>query len=82
VKAAETPIRVRRVSDALLQRIHPNIQLALFDSLDELWDPAPEYWDEHLRHLEQHTPAAQPTAASDAASVAATEVLAGLREAA
>jgi len=55
VKAAETPIRVRRVSDALLQRIHPNIQLALFDSLDELWDPAPEYWDEHLRHLEQHT---------------------------
>ena len=40
---------------ALIHRIHPNIQLALFDSLDELWDPAPEYWDEHLRHLEQHT---------------------------
>jgi predicted GH43/DUF377 family glycosyl hydrolase len=39
----------------LIHRIHPNIQLALFDSLDELWDPAPEYWDEHLRNLEQHT---------------------------
>ena len=39
----------------LIHRIHPNIQLALFDSLDELWDPPPGYWDEHLRDLEQHT---------------------------
>jgi predicted GH43/DUF377 family glycosyl hydrolase len=39
----------------LIHRIHPNMQLALFDSLDELWEPAPEYWDEHLRDLEQHT---------------------------
>jgi len=39
----------------LIHRIHPNMQLALFDSLDELWDPAPEYWDNHLRDLEQHT---------------------------
>jgi predicted GH43/DUF377 family glycosyl hydrolase len=39
----------------LIHRIHPNIQLALFDSLDELCKPAPEYWDEHLRDLEQHT---------------------------
>jgi predicted GH43/DUF377 family glycosyl hydrolase len=31
------------------------MQLALFGSLDELWEPAPEYWDEHLRYLEQHT---------------------------
>jgi predicted GH43/DUF377 family glycosyl hydrolase len=39
----------------LIHRIHPNIQLALFDSLDDLWDPAPAYWDEHLRNIEQHT---------------------------
>jgi len=38
----------------LIHRIHPNIQLALFDSLDELWNPAPGYWDEHLRDLERH----------------------------
>jgi predicted GH43/DUF377 family glycosyl hydrolase len=38
----------------LIHRIHPNIQLALFDSLDELWNPAPDYWDTHLRDLEQH----------------------------
>jgi len=39
----------------LIHRIHPNMQLAIFDSLDELWDPPAEYWDEHLRELEQHT---------------------------
>ena len=39
----------------LIHRIHPNMQLALFDSLDALWDPAPGYWDEHLRDLEEHT---------------------------
>ena len=32
-------LRDRRVG--LIHRIHPNMQLALFDSLDELWDPAP-----------------------------------------
>ena len=36
----------------LIHRIHPNIQLAIFDSLDELWDPPPGYWDEHLRDLD------------------------------
>jgi len=40
---------------ALIHRIHPNIQLALFDSLDELWEPAPGYWEDHLRNLDQHT---------------------------
>jgi predicted GH43/DUF377 family glycosyl hydrolase len=40
---------------ALIHRILPNIQLALFDSLDELCEPTPGYWDEHLRDLEQHT---------------------------
>ena len=39
----------------LIHRLHPNIQLAIFDSLDELWDPPPEYWEEHLRDVEQHT---------------------------
>jgi predicted GH43/DUF377 family glycosyl hydrolase len=38
----------------LIHRIHPNIQLALFDSLDELLNPASGYWDEHLRDLERH----------------------------
>jgi len=40
---------------ALIHRLHPNMQLALFDSLDELWNPAPGYWVEHLRELERHT---------------------------
>jgi predicted GH43/DUF377 family glycosyl hydrolase len=39
----------------MIHRIHPNIQLALFDSLDELCNPSPKYWDEQLRNLEQHT---------------------------
>jgi predicted GH43/DUF377 family glycosyl hydrolase len=39
----------------LIHRIHPNMQLALFDSLEALWHPAPGYWDEHLRDLEAHT---------------------------
>ena len=39
----------------LIHRIHPNVQLALFDSLDEVWDPPPGYWDEHLSELERHT---------------------------
>jgi predicted GH43/DUF377 family glycosyl hydrolase len=39
----------------LLHRIHPNIQLALFDSLEELCAPAAGYWDDHQRNLERHT---------------------------
>jgi len=39
----------------LIHRIHPNMQLALFDSLDEVWDPPPGYWDEHVSQLERHT---------------------------
>ena len=39
----------------LIHRIHPNMQVAIFDSLDELWDPAPGYWDEHVNDLERHT---------------------------
>ncbi len=39
----------------LIHRIHPNMQLALFDSLDQLWEAGPAYWDEHLRELDRHT---------------------------
>jgi beta-1,2-mannobiose phosphorylase / 1,2-beta-oligomannan phosphorylase len=40
---------------AMIHRIQPNMQLALFDSLRELRDPGPEYWDEHMRELKSHT---------------------------
>jgi predicted GH43/DUF377 family glycosyl hydrolase len=40
---------------ALIHRMHPNMHLALFDSLDELWNPEPGYWDKHMRELERHT---------------------------
>ena len=40
---------------ALIHRIHPNMQLAVFDSLDHLWGAAPEYWDAHLADLDTHT---------------------------
>jgi predicted GH43/DUF377 family glycosyl hydrolase len=39
----------------LIHRIHPNMQLALFDSLDELYAAGPGYWDAHLRELDRHT---------------------------
>jgi predicted GH43/DUF377 family glycosyl hydrolase len=39
----------------LIHRIYPNIQLALFDTLDHLWHAGPGYWDEHMRKLELHT---------------------------
>jgi len=40
---------------AMIHRVHPNMQLAVFDSLDDLWEPPAGYWDEHLRELERHT---------------------------
>ena len=39
----------------MIHRVHPNMQLAIFDSLDELWDPPPGYWDGHLADLDRHT---------------------------
>ena len=39
----------------LIHRIHPNMQLAVFDSLDDLWDAEAERWDEHMRELDRHT---------------------------
>jgi predicted GH43/DUF377 family glycosyl hydrolase len=31
------------------------MQLAVFDSLDELYGSGADYWDEHLRELDRHT---------------------------
>jgi predicted GH43/DUF377 family glycosyl hydrolase len=39
----------------LIHRIHPDMQLAVFDSLDEVWNPPPGYWAEHMSQLERHT---------------------------
>ena len=39
----------------LIHRIHPNMQLAVFDSLDDLWDAGAKRWDEHMRELDRHT---------------------------
>jgi len=40
---------------AMIHRVHPNMQLAVFHSLDDLWDPPAGYWDGHLRELDRHT---------------------------
>ncbi len=40
---------------ALIHRIYPNMQLALFGSLTELRDAGEDYWDRHLLELDQHT---------------------------
>ena len=40
---------------ALVHRIHPDMQIAVFDDLHHLWNVEPEYWDAHLEALEMHT---------------------------
>jgi predicted GH43/DUF377 family glycosyl hydrolase len=40
---------------ALIHRIHPDMQLALFDDLDHLWDAPQDYWDAHVADLGAHT---------------------------
>lgn len=40
---------------AMIHRIHPNMQLAVFDSLAELYDSGAGYWAEHVRELDRHT---------------------------
>ena len=40
---------------ALLHRIHPDMQLAVFGSLEELYGAGDDYWDAHLRELDRHT---------------------------
>lgn len=39
---------------ALLHRIPPNIQLAWFDSFDDLLKPPADYWQEHMAKLDEH----------------------------
>ncbi len=40
---------------ALVHRIHPDMQLAVFDDLEHLWDADDAYWDDHLADIERHT---------------------------
>ncbi len=40
---------------ALMHRIHPNMQVAVFDDLDHLWHADAAYWDDHLADLDRHT---------------------------
>ena len=40
---------------ALMHRIHPSIQLAVFESLDAMWHGDSVYWNDHLEHLDRHT---------------------------
>jgi beta-1,2-mannobiose phosphorylase / 1,2-beta-oligomannan phosphorylase len=38
----------------LIHRILPNMQLAMFDSLDDLYNAGADYWAEHVRELDGH----------------------------
>lgn len=40
---------------AFLHRIHPDMQVAIFDDLDHLWNAGSDYWDRHLADLDAHT---------------------------
>jgi predicted GH43/DUF377 family glycosyl hydrolase len=40
---------------ALIHRIHPNMQLAVFASLEHLYASDGAYWESHMDELEQHT---------------------------
>ncbi len=40
---------------ALIHRVHPNIQIAVFDDLEHLWSADEAYWDAHMRDLDDHT---------------------------
>ncbi len=59
---------------ALLHRIHPDIQVAVFDSLEHLWDAGEEYWDSHLAEIEHHT-ILQPSPGAMAVGAGAPPVL-------
>jgi len=39
---------------ALIHRIYPNMELAVFDSLEDMWDPADGFWDEYMADLPSH----------------------------
>jgi beta-1,2-mannobiose phosphorylase / 1,2-beta-oligomannan phosphorylase len=40
---------------ALMHRIHPDVQVAMFDTLAQLWDADDAYWNEHIADLQAHT---------------------------
>lgn len=40
---------------AFVHRIHPDMQLAVFDDLDHLWEAGQDYWDQHVAELDRHT---------------------------
>jgi beta-1,2-mannobiose phosphorylase / 1,2-beta-oligomannan phosphorylase len=39
---------------AMIHRLYPDIQIAVFDDLNHLWHADVEYWDNHVATLEQH----------------------------
>ncbi len=40
---------------ALVHRVHPNIQIAVFEDLEELFDPGEGYWKSYMADLAAHT---------------------------
>ena len=40
---------------ALIHRIYPDMQLAVFESLEQLWHPPSGYWETHMADLPRHT---------------------------
>ena len=40
---------------ALIHRIYPDMQLAVFESLEQLWNPPNGYWEAHMADLPRHT---------------------------
>lgn len=40
---------------AMIHRVHPDMQLALFDSFDHLWHAGPDHWVDHMKSLPDHT---------------------------
>lgn len=49
---------VFNVSDgrvALMHRVHPNMQVAMFDDIEHLWTADRRYWDAHMASLDDHT---------------------------
>lgn len=39
----------------LIHRIHPNMQVAIFDDLEHLWHADDDYWNSYLPELDDHT---------------------------
>jgi predicted GH43/DUF377 family glycosyl hydrolase len=40
---------------AMIHRVHPDMQLAVFDSFDHLWHADQEHWADHMSALPEHT---------------------------